>query len=371
MKPEEAREIVRELKELADRDESSIADLRKADRLEQRARAGRDELRLAIDAIGRVGPHEATQEPGMGGSGGRGIFAAIKASGFDVKERPSVSFPASLILRKDSSFPVDTTEELPRVVGPFRSLTFDQRYVYPAFPSANLGDNLAVSEYTETAAPTVSGSVERDPLDTSAKATLDVAFDYVAEKSRQVAVTMVNIPQQVVASYPAFQSLLNTRMQVQLDEAIDVHVLNQIDGAFPDSGADGVDPIEILRNSVAIMRAKGVSPTIAALNPADSAVLDLSQASGTGEYLFAVRSTGDSSPLWGLSLRECKNVPVGSAYLIDPQVTGVLYAGPTQFLSDPYTGMTTNVVAFRLEANVLFHVRNADGVYIADLGTGS
>ena len=156
-------------------------------------------------------------------------------------------------------------------------------------------------------------------------------------------------------------------MQRQLDEALDLHVISQIDAARPDSGSEGVTTIEILRFAVGAMRAKGVNPTIVAMNPDDSTDLDLTTAGADNLPLFSLRTTGDSSPLWGLRVVEAKNVDAGSAYLIDPQVLGVLYTGSTSFLADPYTGMANNTINFRLELNALMHIRNADGAYIAVL----
>ena len=86
-------------------------------------------------------------------------------------------------------------------------------------------------------------------------------------------------------------------------------------------------------------------------------------------YLFSLRSTGGASPLFGLSFTEAKNVPQGSIYLIDPNVIGVFYVGPSRFQADPYTQMKKNLVGLRLEQVALFHVRNISGAYI--VGGGS
>lgn len=126
----------------------------------------------------------------------------------------------------------------------------------------------------------------------------------------------------------------------------------------------GMGDIADLRNGVAAMRATGANPTIAAINPDDAATLDLTTVGSDGLYLFGLRTTGSSSPLSGLRFIEAKNISAGSIYLIDPQVLGVLYVGPSRFLSDPYTGMSTNVTSLRLEQDALFHVRNAAGAYV-------
>ena len=74
--------------------------------------------------------------------------------------------------------------------------------------------------------------------------------------------------------------------------------------------------------------------------------------------MFPLKDTG-ASPLWGLRVIERP----GSTppYLIDPQMLGVLYLGGMSFDVDPYTGFTKNLSTLRIEAQALFHVRNANG----------
>jgi hypothetical protein len=310
------------------------------------------------DAISRIGLEQA--EPLLVEGP---LLTQLKSSGFDPLQNLQVQM-GSVLRTKASSFPADTVDELPSVRGPFVGLTRDTRYVYPSLPSAPLGDNLAVSEYVETSAPSVTGSVERDPLDTSEKATLEVSFDYAAEKAKQLAVVVPDIPNAILNSFPAFSGLINDRMQRELDESADAHVLAQVDASGPDGGGSGSDMIADLRNGVAAMRDKGANPTIAAIAPDDAAALDLTQVGADNLYLFSLRSTGDSSPLFGLRFVEAKNVSPGTVYLIDPNVLGVLYEGTSRFLADPYTKMSKNLTSLRLEQDALFHVRNGAGVYI-------
>jgi hypothetical protein len=57
--------------------------------------------------------------------------------------------------------------------------------------------------------------------------------------------------------------------------------------------------------------ALGANPSIAVICPTDAAALDLTQVGSDDLYLFSLRSTGDSSPLFGLRFVEAKNVPSG------------------------------------------------------------
>jgi len=83
------------------------------------------------------------------------------------------------------------------------------------------------------------------------------------------------------------------------------------------------------------MRAVGANPTLAAINPDDAAALDLSTTGADDAYVFALRATGNSSPLWGLRFIEGRNVPPGSVYLIDPAPLGIFHQGTSTFLADP------------------------------------
>jgi hypothetical protein len=184
--------------------------------------------------------------------------------------------------------------------------------LYPALPQAPLGENLAVNEYVETALPTVTGTVERDPVATSDKATLIVSFSHTSEKAKQLAIVTGNVPNAVLNSFQSFSGLIQDRMQRELDESADEHVISQIDAVTPSTGSTGTTTIEEIRHGVAEMRSVGTNPTLAAINPADAVLLDLTTAGADDLPIFSLRVTGDASPLFGLRFIEAKNVPEGS-----------------------------------------------------------
>jgi hypothetical protein len=329
-----------------------------------------DRRKLNDQLVALSGPMPDGDPGGLdpGGWSSTPLLSGLQGAGWNMESKSVVKM-GSVLRRKDSSFPGGTVGELPATRAPFVELTVDKRYVYPKLQQGSLGEDLAITEYVESAAPTVTGSIERDPLATTDKATMDVAFDYVAEKAKQLAVVVENLPAAILTSFPTFAGVINSRMQGQLDQAADEHVLSQIDAAGPDSGGTGADTIADLRNGVAAMRDAGCNPTIAAINPLDMAALDLTSQGADQLYLFSLRSTGGASPLFGLSFTEAKNVPQGWIYLIDPNVIGVFYVGPSRFQADPYTQMKKNLVGLRLEQVALFHVRNISGAYI--VGGGS
>ncbi|MGH2791716.1 MAG: hypothetical protein ACRDJ0_12155 [Actinomycetota bacterium] len=107
------------------------------------------------------------------------------------------------------------------------------------------------------------------------------------------------------------------------------------------------------------MRATGANPTIAVLNPTDSASLDLE--ADAGGYVFPTRDTGSSSPLWGLRVIERIGAGTEAPYLIDPMMLGQLYLGNLRFDADPFTGFRKNLTTLRIETHALYHVRQPEG----------
>jgi hypothetical protein len=103
----------------------------------------------------------------------------------------------------------------------------------------------------------------------------------------------------VLNSFQSFSGLIQDRMQRELDEAADEHVISQIDAATPTTGSTGTTPIEEIRHGVAAMRAVGVNTTLAAINPADMVDLDLTTAGADDLPIFSLRVTGDASPCSG------------------------------------------------------------------------
>ena len=91
-----------------------------------------------------------------------------------------------------------------------------------------------------------------------------------------------------------------------------------------------------------------------ALSSSDSASLDLFEDSA-GNLVFSVRSVNSRSPIWNLQVREAE---VSDPLLVDPVLLGLTYYGGATVLVDPYTGIKTNQVRVRVEAEAVFHVRN-------------
>lgn len=80
------------------------------------------------------------------------------------------------------------------------------------------------------------------------------------------------------------------------------------------------------------------------------------------QYVFPLRDTGSSSPIWDLVVVERTSAAGNEPpYLIDPVMLGVLFLGAARFETDPYSGFANNTTRIRCELNCLFHIRQATG----------
>ena len=79
-------------------------------------------------------------------------------------------------------------------------------------------------------------------------------------------------------------------------------------------------------------------------------------------YVFALRDTGTSSPLWALQVIE--TAAVTNPTLVDPARAGVLYVGSGSVTVDNLSGLKTNVARIRTKIEALLHVRNPQSIYV-------
>jgi hypothetical protein len=285
----------------------------------------------------------------------RGFAKAVVEAGFDLRAQPRVEIPSTKIFNA-STLP---GEETWRVTGPtIAPLGQDRRFLYTNLPSENVEGTSAVQDFKQTAR-TLTGTPVRDLDATGDKAKLDITLSSVTEALKQVAVTIDDIPNAIFESVSSLRAFLNTEGAFQVQKALDTHVLAQIVAASPPFGTTGTGLVARLRNGVATMRATGANPTIAVLNPTDAASLDLE--ADAGGYVFPMRDTGSSSPLWGLRVVERIGAGTEAPYLIDPMMLGQLYLGNLRFEADPFTGFRKNLTTLRIETKSLYHVRQAEG----------
>lgn len=257
--------------------------------------------------------------------------------------------------------------EAPALRAAFMPKGQDRRFLYPALPMVKLdvldgrSRELAVTEFRQTGSRTVTGDVERDPVATTTKAELDVSIELATESLRQVAAVVSDVPNALFSAEPALRGFLANELGYQLDQAVDAHVLAQIDAADVPEGLVGATLIEQVRAGVSEARANGANPTLLVVDAEMAVALDTFTTGADDAYAFLTSATGSASPLWGLQVVE---LPVATdPLLIDPQLLGVFYAATGRLDVDPYSGFETNVCRVRAEVEVLFHVRDASGAY--------
>ena len=254
------------------------------------------------------------------------------------------------------------TDLAPRGAASIERLGADQRWLYPAIPQQDLGTDLSIRDFRHTVR-TVTGTVERDPTAVTGKATLATTVTAVNTAVKQEAIILDAIPNAVLESMAGFRAFAEAELRFQIAKALDSHVFSSLNTGAT-FGTSGTGLIAILRNGITAMAADGFTPDVAVLNATDAATLDLTQDTA-GSYVFALRDTGDSSPLWGLRI-VVRTSAAGNEppLLVDTSRAGVLYLGVMRVDLDPFAGVSgsnfeNNTTDIRAEVNCLMHVRNA------------
>jgi hypothetical protein len=245
------------------------------------------------------------------------------------------------------------------VQGPFVGFSQDERYLSGVFPTQDLGEALSINDFRQTGTRSVTGSVERDPVATTDKAELDVSIEAVNEEVRQLAVLISDVPNAVFEAEATLRQFLMSEMRLQINEALDQHIISRIYEAEPQSGDTGADLVAKIRNGLAAARTLGSNPTVLVLPPADAAALDL--LTDDGGYVFPLGAVNSANPLFGLQAVEAKRAL--DPLIIDPAIAGTLYRGSLKIELDPYTGFKKNTTNIRAEMTALMHIRNVDGIF--------
>jgi hypothetical protein len=178
----------------------------------------------------------------------------------------------------------------------------------------------------------------------------------------QVGIILDGVPVAVVEALPSFRQFADTELRFQLAKALDAHLYTKVNTGAS-FGNTGTGLIAQLRNAVAALQAAGYNPDLAIVNPADAVALDLTTTGADAQYVFALRDTGDSSPLWGLRVVvRAGTTGTEPPLVVDTRRIGALYLGTLAVDLDPYAGVgganfKKNLVDIRAEQNALMHVR--------------
>jgi Phage capsid family len=278
----------------------------------------------------------------------------------DVKASRRVEIPAFPIFGVKAPTIPAVSDLSPKPPDSIEPLGRDERFMYSAMPSVDLGTDLSIRDFRETVR-TPAGTIEREPTAVTGKATLAVTVTAVNTPVKQEAIILDAIPNAVLESVASFREFANAELRFQIAKALDLHVYTAVNtgATFGTTGATLVDK---LRNAITAVQADGFTPDLAVLNPTDAAALDLT--ADAGGYVFPLRTTGTSSPLWGLRIVVRVGTGTEPPLVVDTSRIGALYMGAMRIDLDPFAGVSgsnfeNNTSDLRCEVNVLMHVRSA------------
>jgi hypothetical protein len=296
-----------------------------------------------------------------------GLFskAGDPTEGLSVKGNPSVVIPGYPVFGPDGAKALTSPviADMPRrVEAGIVALGADERFAFPQFPMIDAGTDLVISDYRQTVRGAPVGTVERSPVAATDKATPPITVAVANDPMSQVGIILDGVPVAVVEALPSFRQFADTELRFQLAKALDAHLYTKVNTGAS-FGNTGTGLIAQLRNAVAALQAAGYNPDLAIVNPADAVALDLTTTGADAQYVFALRDTGDSSPLWGLRVVvRAGTTGTEPPLVVDTRRIGALYLGTLAVDLDPYAGVgganfKKNLVDIRAEQNALMHVR--------------
>jgi hypothetical protein len=251
----------------------------------------------------------------------------------------------------------------PNVVGTV-PIAADRRYVWPQLQQVDAADSTSISDF-RVAPVVVTGATERAIGATTPKANMSPTITAANDPLRTFALVVDGLPVQLVESMDGLRRVLETQLRDRLWQAVDAHAVARLAANAP-AGNAGVGLVAQVRNAVSAMRAAGHQPNVLALDPADAAALDLFE-DGSGALVFSTRSSGDASPLFGLTVVETAALTGADPLLVDSRSVGRLHVGTLRLDVDPFAGLSgdnfvTNRVDVRGELNGLCHVSDPSAV---------
>ena len=115
------------------------------------------------------------------------------------------------------------------------SLGQDTRFLYPNLVTQDAGDVGSIQDFRQTARK-LTGTVQRTLDATSTKASVEVTLAILNEALAQFAVTINDIPNALFESVGNLPAFLDQEARLQVEKALDAHVIAQVVAALPPSG---------------------------------------------------------------------------------------------------------------------------------------
>jgi hypothetical protein len=301
------------------------------------------------------------------------LFAAMKASGWNHEAgRTHVVVPFSALRKSGAVFDGDMDDLAPRRT-PTLYEPFDRRFFYPSLKQQSVGGDVTSVRFLKESERTLAspqgsgdGPMVRAIDETSPKPTSSVKLELASEPLYQVAHLVEDVPL-IVAAQSEFSTVINTALSLGLQEALDELAFNAVAMAMVPGGGSAAT-VEDIRHAVTVIRAAGFQPDTLVLSPEDAESLELTTVGSDNLYLFSLRTTGNASPLFGLTIRESKSAT--TPLVFDSSAFATLYTSPVSIQSDGGgDNFKNNTLVFRAELNATAVVEQLTAAYV--VGGGS
>ena len=288
------------------------------DKLVLKAEALNDDYRTARrdDAIRHIGGvHMTSEGPDLAGELLRAGYDRVAQSRVTVDQ----SFALGLHLKSASvDGGVDGTEIVDEYVAP--TLGLDTRYLYPNLRTQGVNsDETGVRSYRQKSRSFAStSSMIRDIDETSAKPETNTVSEVVHAPLKQIAHVSTGTPNVLLAN-PAFRGWVNTDMVLGYRNAVDAHVVTEIQAAGIPGGGGGANAFEDVLYTQEVIRSAGYQPTIVVVSPGDALAIQLLQLTNGDSYVFA-----QPAPAFVVS----PAVGDGEGFVADASALGILFLSP-------------------------------------------
>jgi hypothetical protein len=295
------------------------------------------------------------------GAAGRGSFSRTLLQNFS-KSNPFGFAPLSAALGvKAPTIPSAETWDV--ASGAVTAIGYDKRWMYRSIPTRQVDEGeTAVSDFRVTARG-VTGSVTRAIDSVSAKATLDHTFEAVVSELEQHAILIPDIPNALIEiRNGALRQILDGEGRQQVGQSIDAATYAAIVASAASGGA-GADLLTKIRTGIGDLRDEGYEPDLLVVSGTDSAALDLFDNDG---FIFPLRDSGQSSPLFGLKIVESKAAAGDAPLLVDTRRIGQLWLGSISFAADTFSSFDKNLTTLRFETSAKMVVRDTAAAIVLD-----
>jgi hypothetical protein len=238
----------------------------------------------------------------------------------------------------------------------------DRRYVYANLPAIDAGDATSVDDF-RVSNVAVTGSVERAIAATTDKAVASPTLVHVNTPLKQHAVIIDALPNALLGSMTGLRQVLDAQGRHLVSQSLDAHVYGQLVEDAP-NGTTGTGLVAQVRNAVGAVRSAGHNPDLLIVSPDDAVDLDLYEDSA-GQLVFSTRTSGDASPLFGLTLIETPAAADADPLLVASGSIGRLYLGRLAIDADPFGAgnFRKNLTDLRFELAALMHVADPSAAY--------